>query len=103
MKFIRTAAVMSFAVWALAVSPPLLAGQAGDSKHQPKIPMAEARAKAMVLVPGALIAEELEQEGGRWIYSFEIKPKGETRKIIKEVNIDADTGAVVGIETEKDK
>jgi len=53
-------------------------------------------------VPGKVLAEELEHEGGRWIYSFEIKPTGETRKLIKEVNIDADTGAVVDIGTEKD-
>ena len=34
-------------------------------------------------------------------YSFEIKPAGETRKIVKEVNLDADTGAVVSVEVEK--
>jgi len=36
----------------------------------------------------------------RWIYSFEIKPTGEKGKLITEVNIDADTGDVVGIDTE---
>lgn len=70
--------------------------------HQAKVPIAEARAKALGLVPGKVVDEELEHEGGRWIYSFEIKPTGEKRKLIKEVNIDADTGAVVGIETEHD-
>jgi len=70
--------------------------------HQAKVSMTDARAKALDLVPGKVIGEELEHEKGRWIYSFEIKPTGETRKLIKEVNIDADTGALVGaIEIEK--
>ena len=69
--------------------------------HKAKVAMADARTKALQLVPGKVVDEELEREGGRWIYSFEIKPTGETRKLIKEVNIDADTGVVVGIETEK--
>jgi uncharacterized membrane protein YkoI len=101
MKFIHAAA-LSFAVSTLALAPSAFADRPGESKHQAKIPMAEAMAKALSLVPGTLIAEELEHERGRWIYSFEIKPRGETRKIIREVNIDADTGAVVGIETERD-
>jgi uncharacterized membrane protein YkoI len=71
--------------------------------HHAKLPVTEARAKALSLVPGRVVAQELEHEGGRWIYSFEIKPTGETRKIIKEVNLDADTGALVGsIDTEND-
>ncbi len=70
--------------------------------HKAKVSMTDARAKALGLVPGKVIDEELEHEKGRWIYSFEIKPTGETRKLIKEVNIDADTGALVGaIEIEK--
>ena len=74
-----------------------------EATHQAKVPIAEARATALRLVPGRLVAEELEHEGGRWIYSFEIRPQGETRKIIKEVNIDSDTGALVGgIDTEND-
>ena len=77
---------------------------AKEAAHQAKVPIADARSKALGLVPGKVVGEELEHEGGRWIYSFEIKPTGEKRKrkLIKEVNIDADTGAVVGIETEND-
>ncbi|MDB4995127.1 MAG: Peptidase propeptide and domain [Myxococcaceae bacterium] len=70
--------------------------------HQAKIAIADARAKALSLVSGTLIKEELENEHGRWIYSFEIKPTGEKGKSIKEVNIDADTGAVISIDTETD-
>lgn len=75
---------------------------AAAETHQAKIAIADARAKALSLVAGRLVAEELEHEDGRWIYSFEIKPTGETGKLIKEVNIDADTGALVSIDTEKD-
>jgi uncharacterized membrane protein YkoI len=69
---------------------------ADASPYTPKITMAEAREKALKVVPGVLRAEELELESGRWIYSFEIKPAGEKRRVIKEVNIDADTGEQVG-------
>ena len=71
--------------------------------YVPKVSLADARAAALADVPGTIKAEELEKEGGRWIYTFEIRPSGETRRLIKEVNIDADTGKRVGkIETEKD-
>jgi hypothetical protein len=76
---------------------------AGDrQQHQPRVSLSDARAKALATVPGKVVAEELEHEKGRWIYSFEIKPQGETRRLIKEVNIDADTGVVVNVETEKE-
>lgn len=73
-----------------------------NEQHQPRIPLEAARMKALSFVPGAVVSEELEQEGGRWIYSFEIKPTNEKRKLVKEVNIEADTGALVSIETEKE-
>lgn len=72
-----------------------------NEQHQARFPLEAARTKALSFVPGAVVSEELEQEGGRWIYSFEIKPLNEKRKLVKEVNIEADTGALVGIETEK--
>ena len=105
MKSIRRSLVLltalaSFAPW-VAVAPPI--ASADTKKHQPKFPIADARAKALAQVPGGtLVAEELEYEGKLWIYSFEIKPKGEKGKLIKEVNIDADTGALVSVDTEMD-
>ena len=82
-----------------AYAPAVQAEQA----HQAQVPIADARAKALSLVPGTIVGEELEHEKGRWIYSFEVKPAGEKGKLVKEVNIDADTGALVGpIETEND-
>jgi uncharacterized membrane protein YkoI len=86
-----------------AAAPSLFAGTTQhQAQHQAKLSLSDARAKALSLVPGTVRAEELEHERGRWIYSFEIKPAGETRKLIKEVNVDADTGAIVSIETEKE-
>ena len=79
----------------------LLFGCAGKAAHHDaKVTMDAARAKALAQVAGTIKEEELEQENGRWIYTFEIAPTGETGKIVKEVNIDADTGELVNIETE---
>lgn len=83
----------------LSIAP---AARAQDKvEHTPKVSLEDARTKALAVVVGTVLAEELEHEGGRWIYSFEIKPNGEKRKIIREVNVDADTGAIVNVETEK--
>lgn len=73
-----------------------------QTRYQPKVSLAVARTTALRTVAGAVAAEELEHEGGRWIYSFEIRPTGETRKIIKEVNVDADRGVVVSVQIERE-
>ncbi len=95
----------------IAVTP--LAGtvaqaQGGHSQHgQPaphahRISMAQALQTALARVPGKVKAHELEWERGRWIYSFEIRPTGETRHIVREVNVDADSGHIVDVSTERD-
>ncbi len=66
-----------------------------------KLSMADARALALARVPGKIHAEELEKEHGAWIYSFEIVPDGGKAGEIKEVNVDADSGAIAPVETEK--
>ena len=77
--------------------------QAKPAPHQAKVSLADARKTALARVPGTVEHEELEKEHGRWIYSFEIKPDGEQDpKVIKEVNVDADTGEIVAVETEHD-
>ena len=86
----------------LASTAGVVTAASADETHHAKVTLVDARAKALSLVDGTLIKEELEHENGRWIYSFEIKPTGEKGKTIKEVNIDADTGALVGIDTEND-
>jgi uncharacterized membrane protein YkoI len=87
---------------AVASTAGIAATAAAAETHEAKVAIADARAKALNLVPGTLVKEELEHEKGRWIYSFEIRPAGETGKVIKEVNIDADTGAVVSVDTDED-
>jgi uncharacterized membrane protein YkoI len=93
---------IGFALAVAAAATGLAFTASAEETHHAKVTLADARAKAMSLVAGSLVAEELEHENGRWIYSFEIKPTGEKGKLIKEVNIDADTGALVSIDTERD-
>ncbi len=47
-----------------------------------------------------LKAKELEKEKGKWIYSFEFKNRNGS---IREVNVNAYTGKIVGIEHENAK
>ena len=66
---------------------------------QAKITKAEAQKIALDKVPGGTIKEgEIENEKGKLIWSFDIAMPG--TKDIKEVNVDAMTGAVVDISTE---
>ena len=54
---------------------------------------------ARLRVPrGTVAAREIEEEDGRLIYSFDMRVPG--RSGIDEVNVDARTGAVVGVEHE---
>ena len=69
-----------------------------------KLQLEDARRRALVRVPGKVEHEELEKEHDRWIYSFEIRADGERDPhVIQEVNVDADTGAIVAVETEHDR
>jgi uncharacterized membrane protein YkoI len=69
---------------------------------QAKISEADARATALSKVPDGTIKEsELEKEKGKLIWSFDISRPG-TRDI-SEVNVDAITGEVVGMELETPK
>ena len=65
-----------------------------------KIGMKRAREIAKHRVHGTIKSSELEKEKGRWIYSFDISTgKGK----ITEVNVDAYSGKIVGIEHESAK
>ncbi len=57
-----------------------------------------ARTVAARLPNGRIQAVELENEGGRLIYSYEVKIPG--RSGIEEINVNAKTGAVVNTEHE---
>ncbi|MEJ2185613.1 MAG: PepSY domain-containing protein [Gemmatimonadota bacterium] len=84
--------------WA-ALAVLLAATPAAAQQQKPKIPEAKARATALARVPnGTIKSYELEREGGRLIYSYDIAVKGKPG--IEEVNVDAMTGEVVGTQHE---
>jgi hypothetical protein len=64
-----------------------------------KITLDSARAIALHEVPhGAVASEELERENGHLIYSFDVKIPGKSG--IQEVNVNAISGAVLGVHHE---
>lgn len=67
----------------------------------PTVTLDDARATALARIAGTVTSEELEREHGTWIYSFIITPTRGRRGFVKEVNIDATSGAVVAVETER--
>ena len=72
----------------------VLLGQSTASKPtktKPKISMEQARKIALEKEPGIIQSSELEKEKGRLIYSFDIK----TSSGLREVNVDAASGAIV--------
>ena len=69
--------------------------------EQAKVPVQTARKTALASVAGEVRSENMDREHGRLIYEFRIKPEGErTGKIVKEVEIDANTGEVIDVEDE---
>src|SRR4051812_35351008 len=67
------------------------------AKPHPKITMAQARATALKKAHGTVKSEELENEKGKWIYSFDIAT---SKTDVTEVNVDAMTGKVVAVQHE---
>ncbi len=74
-----------------ASSTLLLGGIAFAAKSHAKLTQQQAKAIALTKEQGTVQSGELEHEKGRWIYSFDIK----NGSAIHEVNVDANTGAVV--------
>lgn len=69
--------------------------------QQKKIGMKRAQEIATTRARGLeLKAKELEKEKGTWIYSFEFKNRDGS---IREVNVNAYTGKVIGVEHEDPK
>ncbi len=70
-----------------------------DLLAQATVAVEQARRTALERVPGARItSEELEREGGRLIYTFELTTPG--RSGIDEVNVDAHDGSRVSVQHE---
>ena len=81
----------------------LMAGCASEAslRSQARISQAEAEKTALTKVPGASIKEtEIEKENGKLVWSVELRTPGATE--ITEVNVDAVSGAILGVEKEKD-
>ncbi len=73
-----------------------------ELQKEAKMTMADARAMALREVPHSTIqAGEIEREGGKLIYSFDMKTAHKSG--IDEVNIDAITGKLVGKQHETPK
>jgi uncharacterized membrane protein YkoI len=70
---------------------------AGMTTQKPKLTMAEARTIALKKAPGKVKSEELENEHGKLIYSFDISTSA---KAITEVNVDAMNGKIVAVQQE---
>jgi uncharacterized membrane protein YkoI len=71
-------------------------------QQEARMTMADARALALRTVPNATIqAGEIEREGGKLIYSFDMKTAGKSG--IDEVNIDAMSGKVIAKQHETPK
>jgi len=65
-----------------------------------KVTMAAALQMALKAAPGTVLVAELENEDGKLIFSFDILP-GPAATELKEVHVDAKTGAVIKTEVEK--
>jgi uncharacterized membrane protein YkoI len=97
--------ITRFATFAILAITASAAGAQGPGHHkkaetqaelqkEAKMTMADARVLALNTVPGGTIqAGEIEREGGKLIYSFDMKVPGKSG--IDEVNIDAMTSKLV--------
>jgi uncharacterized membrane protein YkoI len=97
--------VITNSLLSLGLAAGLLAGCAsGKSENsEAKISKADAEKIAMTKVPNGTIKEaELEKENGHLQWSFDMAAPGQAENTITEVNIDAITGAVLSVGTEKD-
>jgi uncharacterized membrane protein YkoI len=97
-----TRKILAFAIAALLLGVGSLAAQDVKVKEnkpgqlkKAKVTAEQAIATAQAKLPNAKIdAAEIEEEGGKLIYSFDFKTAGKSG--IDEVNIDAMTGKLVG-------
>lgn len=83
----------------IVVSFALILGVIGNAfgAGKPKVSMVKARQIAQKRVSGKIQSAELEREKGRLVYSFDIRTR---RGTIREVWVDANSGAVVSVKTE---
>lgn len=104
----KTAKMVAVAV--LTMGLPAFAVSNGESPMKEEKPGLAAQAKvtpeaarktALARVPGRIQSQELEQEHGKLVYSFDIKAPHHSG--IEEVQVDALTGKVVSVQHEHPK
>lgn len=106
MRFTQLIPVVALAVAGMAGAQqparPKKAETQAELQKEAKMTMAEARALAERTNPKASIKTgEIEREGGKLIYSFDMKTPGKSG--IDEVNIDAMTGKLIANQHETPK
>ena len=76
-------------------------GGASAAKAPPSVPVTveTARQTALARVPGTIQEEELDEENGRWVWDFDIKPTDQAQPV-QEVHVDANTGEVLLVEND---
>src|ERR1700687_3409669 len=84
----------------LLVSGILMVGSSSQAAEH-AVSMTRAREIAISAYPGKIESAELEQEKGRWVYSFDIRRAGQAN--IHETLVDADTGEIISQTTETPK
>jgi hypothetical protein len=94
----RQAAIQRSILAALVMSISPLVAQAKEKPPVNRVSIEAARKVAVQEFPGAIQGEELEFEGGKWIYSFDLKSKKDRR--VHEVHVDAMTGKFLDKHTE---
>lgn len=81
----------------LASAAPTIA-RAKAAPPSNRVPIQAARKAARKAYAGQINSEELEFEGGRWLYSFDMKKPSD--KNVHEVHIDAVSGKLLSVHTE---
>jgi Na+-transporting NADH:ubiquinone oxidoreductase subunit NqrC len=99
MRALFTCAALALAASALSAQPVTVKEEKAGMLKMAKVTSAVATATALAKVPGGAVqSAEIEKEGGKLVYSFDIKVAG--KKGIEEVLIDATTGAVISVDHE---
>jgi uncharacterized membrane protein YkoI len=66
-----------------------------DSKKGKLVPASQASQTALKAVPGTITKTELEKKHDKPVYEFKIKPQ--SGRGLKEVHVDAKTGALINV------
>ena len=75
--------------------------QGSQTSPPPNVPISidAARQTALARVAGQVQEEELEEEDGRWVYEFDIKPS-DAASPVQEVVVDANSGQIIKVEAD---